>query len=81
MAANSTPSATSSGLSQALLDYNSALHGCKFKGLAPPLGWRLLRGLRNTLHVAVLAGGWVRGVGGWVGEWVRGLMATRSHCL
>ncbi|GIL47053.1 hypothetical protein Vafri_3885 [Volvox africanus] len=64
MAANSTPSATSSGLSQALLDYNTALHGATFHNLSPPLGWRLVSGVKRLLWIMALAGGylgWRRG--------------------
>ncbi|GIL70653.1 hypothetical protein Vretimale_3759 [Volvox reticuliferus] len=56
MAANSTPSATSSGLSQALLDYNTALHGATFHNLRPPLGWRLVSAAKRLLWVTALAG-------------------------
>ncbi len=59
MAANSTPSATSSGLSQALIDYNSALHGAAFHALKPPLGWRLAGAVRRTAKMALWAGGLV----------------------
>ncbi|EFJ50827.1 hypothetical protein VOLCADRAFT_88147 [Volvox carteri f. nagariensis] len=56
MAANSTPSATSSGLSQALLDYNTALHGATFRRLHAPLGWRLVEAAKRALWVTALAG-------------------------